>query len=204
MAKPSCSLLADLHREGSTICMVTHDPRFAQATPSAKCICSTARWFRRTSSAYRRSGSVSSLWKRREASSRIHVVPNRRMLIRRSNRAIIVTRNGDGIPLRTGEEKQCVSKSLAVAQVAGLHAHRRAHAGLRHRRHHRHLLHRRGRAAAAVAVSAPERGWSPSATDSKAWITAITAGSASRARSAHLHTRHQRFLEPGRLHAHHL
>ena len=26
-------LLGDLHREGSTICMVTHDPRFAQATP---------------------------------------------------------------------------------------------------------------------------------------------------------------------------
>ena len=23
-------LLADLHREGSTICMVTHDPRFAK------------------------------------------------------------------------------------------------------------------------------------------------------------------------------
>ena len=35
-------LLSELHEEGATICMVTHDPRFA-ATPSARSTSSTAR-----------------------------------------------------------------------------------------------------------------------------------------------------------------
>jgi len=37
-------LLADLHREGSTICMVTHDPRFCAPRAARGCICSTERW----------------------------------------------------------------------------------------------------------------------------------------------------------------
>jgi putative ABC transport system ATP-binding protein len=41
-------LLQNLHREGATICMVTHDPRFAKLL-SVKCICSTARWWRKKS-----------------------------------------------------------------------------------------------------------------------------------------------------------
>ena len=55
-------LLADLHREGSTICMVTHDPRFA-STPSARCISSTERWFlkQELQKARRRSGGITML-----------------------------------------------------------------------------------------------------------------------------------------------
>jgi len=40
-AKLSCNLLSELHREGATICMVTHDPR-SSATLSASCSSSTA------------------------------------------------------------------------------------------------------------------------------------------------------------------
>ena len=37
-------LLAGLHAEGATICIVTHDPRYAN-TPAARCTCSTGRWW---------------------------------------------------------------------------------------------------------------------------------------------------------------
>ena len=41
-------LLRDLHRNGATICMVTHDPRYA-GTPTARFTCSTAALSRRRS-----------------------------------------------------------------------------------------------------------------------------------------------------------
>jgi len=39
-------LLQKLHREGATICMVTHDPRFA-AHAEREFTCSTEKWSRK-------------------------------------------------------------------------------------------------------------------------------------------------------------
>ena len=39
-------LLRDLHREGATICMVTHDPRFARHA-ERQSISSTGVWWKR-------------------------------------------------------------------------------------------------------------------------------------------------------------
>ena len=40
------NLLRELHREGATICMVTHDPRYADYA-DRKSSCSTAGWWTR-------------------------------------------------------------------------------------------------------------------------------------------------------------
>ena len=40
-------LLRELHRGGATICMVTHNPRYARAGRRARCTCSTAGWWTR-------------------------------------------------------------------------------------------------------------------------------------------------------------
>ena len=39
-------LLRELHRGGATICMVTHDPRYAR-TPTARFICLTVEWWKK-------------------------------------------------------------------------------------------------------------------------------------------------------------
>ncbi len=54
-------LLADLHREGSTICMVTHDPRFAKhAAARSASLRRQGRFRRRAEEAHRRSGGLKS------------------------------------------------------------------------------------------------------------------------------------------------
>ena len=45
------SLLRELHAAGSTICMVTHDPRYAEFRGPARSACSTAGSWKRASKA---------------------------------------------------------------------------------------------------------------------------------------------------------
>jgi putative ABC transport system ATP-binding protein len=56
-------LLQQLHREGATICMVTHDARFA-ITPSEPFTCLTAKWWRKLRPLAKRRWSNPSLCKR--------------------------------------------------------------------------------------------------------------------------------------------
>jgi len=55
-------LLTDLHREGSTICMVTHDPRFAKHA-QRECISSTESCFRAGAEEARREWSIAVLFR---------------------------------------------------------------------------------------------------------------------------------------------